>query len=59
MAAILVTVGGDHPLADAPGRLDLDMSLVGEQGGETVDPLVGQQPCTGVEGPTGFIPVPK
>lgn len=26
-----VPVGGDHPLADAPGRFDLDVGRVGEQ----------------------------
>ena len=33
-AAVRVAVGGDHPLVDAPGRLDLDVLLGGEQGGE-------------------------
>jgi hypothetical protein len=45
-----VSVGGDHPLVDAPGSLDVDVRLVGEQGVEPVDLLVGEQVCAGVEG---------
>lgn len=33
-APVLVSVGGDHSLVDAPGRLDFDMRVVGEQRGE-------------------------
>jgi hypothetical protein len=40
---VLVPVGGDHPLVDAPARLDLDVGVVGEQGCESVPMLVGEQ----------------
>ena len=34
--AVGVAVGGDHALVDAPGRLDLDVVVVGEQRVEPV-----------------------
>ena len=48
-------VGGDHPLIDAPGRLDLDMLLVGEQLLEAGLLLLGEQPGSGVEGAAGLV----
>ena len=50
-APVLVPVGGDHPLVDAPGGLDLGMDVVGEQRGEPSGLLVGEQSGTGVQGP--------
>jgi len=48
-APVLVSVGGDHSLVDAPGRLDFDMRVVGEQRGEPSGLLVGEQPGTCVQ----------
>lgn len=45
-----VPVGGDHPLVDAPGGLDLDVLIDGEQGRESGGLLVGEQVGTGVQG---------
>jgi hypothetical protein len=36
-------VGRDHVLVDAPGRFDLDMLVVGEQRGQRLALLVGEQ----------------
>ena len=52
-AAVFVPVGGDHPLVDAPGRLDLDMVVSGEQGGQPVTLFVGEEVSAGVQGPPG------
>ena len=38
-------------MVDAPGRLDLDMRVVGEQCGEPSSLLVGEQAGAGVQGP--------
>ena len=38
-----VPVGGDHPLVDAPGGLDLDVLIDGEQSRESGGLLVGEQ----------------
>jgi hypothetical protein len=48
-----VPVGGDHPLVDAPGGLDLDVLIDGEQGRESGGLLVGEQVGTGVQGLPG------
>jgi hypothetical protein len=45
-----VPVGGDHPLVDASGGLDLDVLIDGEQGRESGGLLVGEQVGTGVQG---------
>ena len=45
-----LAVGRDHPLVDAPGRLDLDMCAVGEQVGEPSVLFVGEQAGAGVQG---------
>ena len=49
-ATVLVAVGGDHSLVDAPGGFDLDMLLVSEQGGESFDLLVSEQVGPGRQG---------
>ena len=46
-----VAVGGDHALVDAPGRLDLDVLLDGEQRLDPGGLLVGEQVSAGVQGP--------
>lgn len=51
VVAVFVAVGGDHPLVDPPGRLDLDMLLGPEQRAESSGLLVGQQLGAGVQGP--------
>jgi hypothetical protein len=43
-------VGRDHLLVDAPSGLDIDVGVVGEQCGEAVDLLVGEQIRAGVQG---------
>jgi hypothetical protein len=50
-----VPVGGDHPLLDVPGGLDLDVLIDGEQGRESGGLLVGEQACTGVQGSPGTV----
>jgi hypothetical protein len=50
-----VPVGGDHPLVDAPGGLDLDVLIDGEQGRESGGLLVGEQVGTGVQGSPGTV----
>jgi hypothetical protein len=50
MPAVLISVGADHPLVDPPGGLDLGVGVVGEQRGEPVDLLVGEEVCSGVQG---------
>jgi hypothetical protein len=50
-----VPVGGDHPLVDAPGGLDLDVLIDGEQGRESGGLLVGEQVGTGVQGSRGQV----
>ena len=49
--AVGFAVGGDHPLVDAPGGLDLDVLLDGEQALQSVLLLVGEQAGAGVQGP--------
>ena len=48
-------VGGDHALVDAPGRFDLDVTVVGEEPVEAVDLAVGEQAAAGVQGPSGLV----
>ena len=48
-------VGGDHPLVDAPGSLDLDMLIDSEQDRESGGLLVGEQAGTGVQGSPGTV----
>ena len=48
-------VGGDHPLVDAPGGLDLDVLIDGEQGRESGGLLVGEQVGPGVQGSPGTV----
>lgn len=43
MGPVGVAVGGDHPLIDAPGGLDLDVVIAGEQGDEACPLPVGQE----------------
>jgi hypothetical protein len=50
-----VPVGGDHPLADAPGGLDLDVHIDGEQRRESGGLLVGEQVGPGVQGSPGTV----
>jgi hypothetical protein len=50
-----VPVGGDHPLVDAPGGLDLDVLIDGKHGRESGGLLVGEQACTGVQGSPGTV----
>ncbi|AMS05722.1 hypothetical protein AXH35_09985 [Acidipropionibacterium acidipropionici] len=52
---VLVAVGGDHALVDAPGDLDLDVGVVGEQGVQSVLLLVVEQVGAGGQGPAGGI----
>jgi len=54
-ASVLVPVGGDHALIDAPGRLDLDMVLGREQRPQPGGLLVGEQVGAGVQGPPGRV----
>ncbi len=42
MAPVLVAVGADHGLVDAPGRLGLDVLVGGEEGVEPVLLFVGE-----------------
>jgi hypothetical protein len=44
-----VPVGRDHPLVDAPGGLDLDVLIDGEQRRESGGLLVGEQVGTGMQ----------
>lgn len=53
--AVRLAVGLDHPLVDAPGGLDLDVGVVDEQGVESVDLTVGEQPRPGVQGAAGLV----
>lgn len=55
MAPVLVAVGGDHGLVDAPGDLDLDVGVVGERGVQSVLVLVVEQVGAGGQGPAGGI----
>ena len=55
MTPVLVAVGTNHALIDAPGRLDLDVFVCCEQGGEPGSLLLGEQPDTGVQGPSGGV----
>ena len=48
-------VGRDHPLVDPPGRLDLQVLIVGEQVLQLVLLLVGEQVGAGVQGPAGGV----
>ena len=50
-----VAVGGDDALVDAPGGLDLDVVLVGEDGGEPVVLSVGEQLCPGAQDPADAV----
>ena len=54
-AAVGVTVGGDHPLVDATGGLDLDTLIDGEQRRESGGLLVGEQVGPGVQGSPGTV----
>src|SRR5690606_6610592 len=47
-----VSVGSDHALVDAPGGFDLDVDIVGEQGGQPVVLSVGEQVGAGVQHPS-------
>ena len=55
VASVRVSVGSDHPLVDAPGRLDLNGLNGGEQGRDPLALLVGQQVGAGVQDPTGGV----
>jgi hypothetical protein len=46
-------VGGDHPLVDPPGRLDLDVVVAREQIRQPLPLLVGEQVGAGVQRPAG------
>jgi hypothetical protein len=48
--AVGLAVGADHPLVDAPGRLDLDMSIGRERVAQPLALPVGQQGGAGVQG---------
>ena len=48
-------VGADHALVDAPGDLDLDVIVAGEQGVEPLDLVVGEQPGAGVQHAPGGV----
>jgi hypothetical protein len=50
-----VPVGGDHPLVDAPGDLDLDVLIDGKQGRKSGGLLVGEQAGTGVQDSPGTV----
>jgi hypothetical protein len=50
-----VPVGGDHPPVDAPGGLDVDVLIDGEQGGESGGLFVCEQVGTGVQGSPGTV----
>src|SRR4030095_10180354 len=52
-APVGVAVGGDHALVDAPGRLDLNVVLIAEQGGQPLLLAVGEQVGAGVQGAAG------
>jgi hypothetical protein len=63
--AVGVSVGGDDALVDAPGGFDLDVRVVGEDGGEPLLLAVGkqlgpgaQEPADPVERVPGATPVP-
>jgi len=49
--AVGFAVGGDHALVDAPGRLDLDVLVAGEQVVQSLYLLGHEQVSTGVQGP--------
>ncbi len=49
--AVGVSVGGDDALVDAPGRLDLEVGVVGEGGGEALVLSVGEQVGPGAQHP--------
>jgi hypothetical protein len=51
--AVGFAVGADHPLVDAPGRLDLEVFGSGEQGLQAAGLAVGQQIGAGVQGAPG------
>lgn len=51
--AVGVAVGVDHGLVDTPGRLDLHVAVVGEQGGDPGWLFVGEQVRAGAQGATG------
>ena len=55
LATVGFAVGGDHPLVDAPGRLNLDVLIEGEQVDEAVRLHVGEQPGAGVQGTPGGV----
>ena len=48
-------VGGDHVLVDAPGRFDLDVVVVAEQGVQAGLLFGGEQTGARVEGPAGAV----
>lgn len=52
---VLITIGGDHPLVDAPGRLDLDVDIVNEQRPQPVSLLSGEKVRAGVQSPARFV----
>lgn len=65
MGAVVVAVGGDHPLVNAPGCLDLDVLLLCEQGAQPCSLLLreevvasAQRPARGVERVAGPASVP-
>ena len=53
--AVGFAVGADHALVDVPGDLDFDVVVVGEQGVEPLDLVVGEQPGTGVQHAPGRV----
>ena len=50
-----VAVGGDHVLVDGPGRLDGDVGVAVEQGGQALGLLLGEQVGAGVQGSPGGV----
>ena len=50
--AVGVSVGGDHPLVDPPGRFDRDMVVGGEEVAQPLGLLVGEEVGAGVQGPS-------
>lgn len=56
--AVELALGGDHPLVNAPGRLDLDMLVgiaCGEQGLDPLVLFVGEQVRAGVQDSAGRV----
>ena len=53
--AVGVTVGGDEVLVDAPGALDLQVFIAGEDLVEPVLLAIGEQVRAGVQGPPGGV----